>query len=186
MEIFASGPSIKRGTFTGNLARLNSLDIARRRFMPGMLFKADEKWWDTGRRSRGHNGLDLRFYETGSGEIVKALSEETKIPLVLTGTIIKITPDFIGHSIFAEHANPAPGRRLFTIYGHMVPDRGIQGRLLEAGCAIGRLAPSKGAVPAHLHISIALVPGDVPLESLNWETLDKTEGVLFSDPEEVI
>ena len=187
MEIFTRHLSITKRAFTRNLVRLNSLDFARWRLLPGMPFKAKEKWWAGGNRGRGHNGLDLRFYETAGGE-VKTLSGETKIPLIHTARIIKIIPDFIGHSIFAEHASPAGGKRLFTIYGHVAPEEGIEDRQLEGGCVIGRLAPSKGSVPTHLHISIALVPADkkIPLEALNWETLDETEGVLFFDPEEIL
>ncbi len=186
MGIFIRHLSIKKRTFTNNLVRLNSLAFARWKFLPGMSFKAEEKWWAGGNRGRGHNGLDLRFYETADGE-VKTLSEDTEIPLIHMGKIIKIIPDFIGHSLFAEHVkNPGGGKRLFIIYGHMTPEAGIENRQLESGCVIGRLAPSKGVVPTHLHISIALVPEDIPLEALDWETLDAAQGVLFSDPEEVI
>ena len=161
------------------------MDFARWNFLPGMLFRSEGKWWAGGVRGRGHNGLDLRFYETGSGE-ARTLSEETKIPLLQTGRIIKIIPDFIGYSIFAGHERRDDGRRLLTIYGHMNPAAAIGNAKLAGGCAIGRLAGAKGPVPPHLHLSIALVPADISREALSWETLDAAAGVIFMDPEQLI
>ncbi len=174
-------------TFTENLVRLNSLDFARWKFLPGMLFKAEEKWWTEGRRARVHNGLDLRLYETKSAG-VGTLSKGVKIPLLKAGRAAKITPDFIGHSIFVEHDGLFyGGKRLFTVYGHLVPEKSIEGGHMDCGGMIGKVAPSKkSAVPPHLHISIVLVPENIPLEDLRWETLDQAEGVAFLDPAEVI
>ncbi len=178
--------------FTRDLVCLNSLDFAGWRFLPGMLFKAQEKWWAEGRRAGRHNGLDLRLYETKNAE-VRALPEGAKIPLLKAGKIVRIIPDFIGHSIFAEHEEflfPPGGekakKRLFTIYGHVVPEEGIEGRRLDCGSVLGKIAPAKGIVPPHLHISMALVPGNIPLEGLRWEVFDQAEGVAFLDPAEVI
>ncbi len=185
---------ISGGSFTGNLVRLNSLDFRKWKFMPGMLFRSEGKWWpgpghpkNHARRKTRHNGLDLRLYETPSGKI-KTLPEETKVPLLKAGKIKKIIPDFLGFSVFAEHEVREAGGRLFTIYGHMTPEAGIEGRQLDEGHVIGKLAVSEGsAVPAHLHISIALVPENILAEeTVSWKILGEAKGVVFFNPEKII
>ena len=174
-------------SFTKDLVRLNALDLVKWEFPAGALFGSAEKWWaEKSFRAKKHNGLDLRFYETRAGEI-KALDGKTKIPLLRAGRILKIIPDFLGSSIFAGHDILEAGRRLFTIYGHMAPDAGIEGKRLEAGSVIGQLSENKKkTVPPHLHISIALIPESMSVKDLSWETLDESGKVFFLDPAEVI
>lgn len=171
--------------FTKNLVSLNGLFFRKWVLRPGMGFGSAEKWWAEGRRYRRHNGLDLRFYENGQGQIEK-LPVGTKIPLIYPGGILRIIPDFLGVSIFAEH-EIRNGRRLFTIYGHLVPEPGIEGRRLDEGAVIGKIGKlTKSPVPAHLHISVALVPPEIPAEKLDWKALDETDGVEFMDPEGIL
>ena len=151
------------------------------------------KWWAEGETLRPggqkHNGLDLRLYETASGQVA-ALSEGTKIPLLYPGRIVSISPDFLAQSIFVENeVNKAGrGKRLFTVYGHLLADARLEGRRLDAcldeGLVIGGLGRlKKSAAPAHLHISILYAPEDVPVKKLSWKLLDETPGVVFLDPE---
>ncbi len=179
--------------FTENLVRANGLDFRKWIFRPGMRFGSREKWWAEGLPPRAggwHNGLDLALYESGGGR-TEALPEGTKIPLLYPGRIVKIMPDFLGESIFVENeARPAAAKtkkRFFTVYGHLSPEPGIEGRRLEEGLVIGRTARlTKSPVPAHLHISVLLLPQEVPDERLDWKVLDETDGVEFLDPEGVL
>ncbi|MDA8325803.1 MAG: hypothetical protein M0033_06250 [Nitrospiraceae bacterium] len=150
------------------------------------------KWWAEGETLRPggqkHNGLDLRLYETASGQVA-ALSEGTKIPLLYPGRIVSISPDFLAQSIFVENeVNKAGrGKRLFTVYGHLLADARLEGRRLDGGQVIGSLGrPKTNTAPAHLHLSIFLAPEDVPVKKLSWKLLDETPGVVFLDPEGIL
>ena len=145
-------------------------------------------WWAGGPRKIGHNGLDLRFYETGTGQAA-ALAEGTRIPLIYPGRVVKIIPDFLAESVFVEAENKINEnkKRLLTVYGHLIAEAGAVGRRMDEGAIVGRLGKiKKGPVPAHLHISIVLVPEEITVDKLSWKTLDEADGVEFLDPEGIL
>ena len=147
-------------------------------------------WWARGLRKSRHNGLDLRFHETGKGQVA-ALKEGTRIPLIYPGRVVKITPDFLAESVFVEAENKVHEnknkKRLLTVYGHLIAEAGAAGRRMDEGAIIGRLGKTKeGPVPAHLHISIILVPEEIGVDKLSWKILDEANGVEFLDPEGIL
>lgn len=175
-------------SFTETLVRLNGLSFSKWLFLPGMVFGSVEKWWTEGQRAgaQRHNGTDLRLYEDTAGK-TEALPEGTKVPLIYPGRIVRITPDFLAESIFVENDICEKGRRLFTLYGHMLAGPHVEGRRIAEGEVIGRIGMvKKSPVPEHLHISFALVPEVIPGEELSWTVLDESEGIIFLDPEMIL
>ena len=174
--------------FSGNLAAVNGLSFKKWVFEPGMPFGSEMKWWgDKGPRGARHNGLDLRLYETPEGNPVP-LDAGAKIPAICDGTVVKIVRDFLGHSLFAETGIREKEKRLFTVYGHVRPVEGIaSGASFKKGEIIARLAgKNESGVPPHLHITLALVPGDVSVEGLSWEKLDSPADIVLLDPMGII
>lgn len=179
-------PAVASG-FCSDLTRLNSLDFREWLFRPGMLFQSGEKWWgDGGRRSGPHEGIDLCFYRTSSGE-QRILPPGTLIPVIYDGEIISITEDFLGRTIFVRHDLPSEGTaRFFTIYGHVSPHGGVSsGAAVNKGDAIAGIAERKGG-PAgllpHLHLSAAFIAGDMPPGMLDWKLLNEPDKVSLIDP----
>ncbi len=160
-------------------------------FYPGMLFNASDRWWGGGgRRDRPHEGLDLCLYRDRCGEKHR-LDETTEIPVIYSGEIIRICDDFLGQSIFVGHDTyDGNGNRLYTVYGHTIPLRGIdRGKAVSEGSIIATIAGvkrGKATVPSHLHISIAWIPETLPSKMLNWKTIDDRRMVNLLDPLKVI
>ncbi len=169
------------------MVRLNSLRFAEWRILPGMEFGSRVKWWSDGNdRKEAHNGLDLRFYNDPDGRIL-ALDRHAEVPLIYPGLVVRCVPDFLGQSIFVRHGITEAGRRLFTLYGHVVPAAGILNTALPEGAVIAALSEAGNMkVPCHLHISIALMPDSVPPENLGWKMLSENQDVTFLDPREII
>jgi hypothetical protein len=178
---------LKKTVFIEYLVGLNGLSVDEWIFYPGMLFKAEEKWWGKGGvREKAHEGLDLYLFMDRSGRI-NSLDEKTEIPVMYDGEVVKIDDDFLGSSVFISHGEyDGRGRQLFTIYGHIIPHCGIRrGTRLETGDSFARIAGVEGGkagIPAHLHISIALIPLSLPCERLNWETVSDRSTVTLIDP----
>lgn len=153
-----------------------------------MLFSSELKWWgEKEKLGHPHNGLDLRFYEAPDGTI-KTIDEDTKIPIIYDGRIVKVIKDFLGFTIFASHEIYMEGSQLFTIYGHVLQSPDISfGKPLREGARIATLAgPSTRNVPSHLHISVVLIPRALPKEALSWKLLNENKTVRFLDPREII
>ena len=174
---------LEKSHFTENLVRLNALLFNKWAFEPGMSFMSGLKWWgDKGDRGEEHNGLDLLFYETDDGRL-KIIGADTKVPIIYEGRIVRCITDFLGHSLFAAHEIYDGGSRLYTIYGHVLqaPDISI-GDLVKEGTAIAYPKASGLKTPGHLHISVALIPTTIPIETFSWELLNETADVHFFDP----
>lgn len=179
---------LNKSLFTEYLVRLNALRFVKWIFEPGMFFRSEIKWWgDKGPRGHQHNGLDLVLYEAADGTI-EALGKETKVPIVYDGRIVNVIKDFLGYSVFAVHDIHIDGSRLYTIYGHVLPDPGVSvGNLLSEGSMIGAIAgDSDTEVPSHLHISVAFIPEALPPKGFTWDLLDNNDSVLFIDPQRII
>ena len=95
-------------------------------FHPGMLFQSRQQWWgDEKPRSNPHEGLDLCWFKDVGGNR-QSLDHTTVIPIPFPGTIVKISRDFLGQSIFVAHdILPEPDRRLYTALGHTSPRPGL-------------------------------------------------------------
>ncbi len=179
---------LNQSRFTEHLIRLNALKFNRWIFEPGMLFSSETKWWgDKKARGRRHNGLDLRSYKAADGTL-RTLEEGTKIPIIFDGRIVGVIRDFIGYSVFAAHEIYDGDSVLFTIYGHVVQAQHVRiGETFRAGTEIAALAGSStGKAPCHLHISVAMVPGDMSPGILDWKILEEDKAVRFFDPLDII
>ncbi len=137
-----------------------------------------------------HEGLDLCLYRTEEGDI-HYVEENTKIPLLFKGQVVKIVGDFLGESVFIRHSiYDSDGSQLYTIYGHIKHDVNIHpGDKLSEGEIIGVIADKrKGGevIPQHLHISVAWITNTVHQHELGWQMMgDPTIAVLL-DPLSVI
>jgi len=170
---------------------LDSLGFKEWIFHPAMLFGSLYKWWgDLGKRQRPHEGLDLCLYQTKEGNI-NYLTGETKIPVIFTGQIIKVSDDFLGESVFVGHgAYDSNGSQLYTIYGHIKPSNNIRpGKRLSEGDIIGVITDtgnSEVVIPHHLHVSVAWIPNTMHVPELGWQTINDPTKVVLLDPLSVI
>ena len=160
-------------------------------FHPGMLFRAQEKWWgDQGLRAVPHEGLDLYSFETEGGR-VQTVDQQTQIPAAFAGQVVKIDPDFLGQSIYIIHAMYADdGRQLLSALGHTIPREGLKtGHMVAAGeiiAAVSGISGQKSNLPPHLHLTFAWVPKDVRVDQLTWKNLGHDPGIRLIDPLAVI
>lgn len=135
-----------------------------------------DKWWgDQGKRIKPHEGLDLCTYKTHQDQIL-FLDEQTKIPSMYDGWILKIVGDFIGKSVIIEHRfNKNGPSRVCTIYGHILPLSGLhEGKAVMEGEVLGTLAPprnSRRTLPPHLHLSIGWISNNISIQHLNWDSM---------------
>lgn len=156
-------------------------------FYPGMLFQSRQQWWGQEKlRSTPHEGLDLCWFEDVAGNR-RGLDQTTVIPAPFPGEVVKISPDFLGQSIFLAHAMvPASGHRLLTAFGHTTPLEGLAvgQEVLEGGLLAAVSVPvnRKTSVPPHLHLTLALIPEDLALEQLDWETIGTDPAITLLDP----
>jgi hypothetical protein len=156
-------------------------------FQPGMLFLARKQWWGRERpRPTLHEGLDLCWYEDMEGRR-RALDQTTVIPAPFAGTVVKISRDFLGQSIFLAHDDdPATGRRLYIAFGHTNPRSDLtEGQHFLEGDIIAALSNPgnrKTAVPPHLHLTLAWIPSTVGYEQLTWDYLGGAPDITLLDP----
>ena len=173
------------------LNNLDSLGFKEWIFHPAMLFGSLYKWWgDLGKRQRPHEGLDLCLYQTKEGNI-NYLTGETRIPVIFTGQIIKVSDDFLGESVFVGHgAYDSNGSQLYTIYGHIKPSNNIRpGKRLSEGDIIGVITDtgnSEVVIPRHLHVSVTWIPNAMHVPELGWQTINDPTKVVLLDPLSVI
>ncbi len=135
---------IDKSNFTASfmlLNRLERLGFYRWIFHDGMGFRDDVKWWaDKGGRPAPHEGVDFCCYENRAGQLL-SLSEETLVPVMYDGEVIKIFDDFQGKSILIGHEQYILGTRLYSVYGHTRPAAHLTaGSQVAAGEAIGALS----------------------------------------------
>jgi Peptidase family M23 len=168
-----------------NRPRLN--DFAHWLFLPGMLFQAREQWWGEEKsRPTLHEGLDLCWYEDISGQR-RQLDQTIIIPSAFSGTVVKISPDFLGQSIFLAHGRgPEVGRRLYTAFGHTRPvERLAAGQAIAEGEIIASVSSPdnrKTKVPPHLHLTLALLSEDIGPDQLTWDYLGSAKDIALLDP----
>jgi hypothetical protein len=159
-------------------------------FYLGMLFASTEKWWGAGGvRQSPHEGLDFCFFVDAEGD-KKQLVATTNIPVLFDGEVAAVFEDFLGKTILVKHEQHLLDEEMFfTIYAHVSPLTHIKtGLRLSAGELLGRVAlPAKehSKVPAHLHLSVALVPKTVDAEMLDWRVLSQ-QPVILCDPLDIL
>ena len=112
-------------------------------------------------------------------------------PVIFKGQVMKVDDDFLGESVFVSHDYyDNDGSQLYTIYGHIKPcGRMCLGERLREGDIIGTIADTRncaGAVPPHLHISVAWVPKSVRSQELGWEIIGSHTEITLLDPLRVI
>lgn len=172
--------------FHQTLIRENSLDrdgFAGWLFCAGMLFLSRAAWWgDRGRRSSPHEGIDLLLYRNGAGTLL-ALGQQTRVPVLYDGTVVCMVKDFLGISVFVEHAFPDRDRPLISIYGHTLPFPHVQpGTRLKEGEIIGTLGGRSGSVRPHLHLSTGRVAHRTLCSGLDWKRVNDPEAFALIDP----
>ena len=159
-------------------------------FHPGMLFQARQQWWGLEQsRSTPHEGLDLCWFEDVAGNRL-ALDQTTVIPAPSAGTVVKISRDFLGQSIFLAHdIEPMPGRRLYTALGHTNPVESLaEGQTVSEAEIIASISTPvnrKTTVPPHLHLTLAIIPDPVAREQLTWNYLGSGTEILLINPLDV-
>jgi hypothetical protein len=150
-------------------------------FLPGMGFGDRAAWWRGGAdRGSAHEGLDLRCYRTADGRRL-CLGAGSRVPALWPGQVAAVVDDFLGRSVFVAHrAADAAGRRLHSVFGHVVPAPGLApGAALGGEGEVGLIAPGRGAAPAHLHLTVALVAAGTRLD---WAALGDPGRAQLLDP----
>lgn len=184
--MFDPGPS----AFGALLDRWNGLAAAgflAWDFLPGMRFRERAAWWRDGAdRETLHEGLDLCWYRTRAGGRA-SLGPGARVPVLWPGTVVAVVPDFLGASVFVAHERlDERGRRLHSVYGHVAPTGGgSPGCLLREGDAVGTIAqppPQRAKIPAHLHLSVALIDREGGPARLDWTALQDGARVSLLDP----
>lgn len=168
--------------------RLNGFDaggFAAWEFLPGMRFGERTAWWRAGsERDLPHEGVDLCGYRAGDGRPV-SLPAGTRVPVLWPGEVVAVVADFLGRSVFVSHGvRDAEGRRLHSAYGHLRLSPGMEaGCRLEEGDEVGTIAGpagGRGAVPPHLHVTVALIAEAV--KAFDWAALRDPARVRLLDP----
>ena len=175
-------------TFIHQLSAANHherIGMERLIFYPGMLFGTAEKWWGRpGCRHSHHEGIDLCFFETGSGGYYR-LDETTRIPMAEDGRIVHIMEDFLGQTVAVQQTE-AGGRAFLTLYAHIEPAKGLSvGDRLSCGEVFARIAainnPKIMLLP-HLHISMAWADQLPDYADWTWKRLNHCGSECFVDP----
>ncbi len=180
-------------SFTEIFVRQNKLDgqaFAGWFFHAGMEFGSQQTWWGGKRkRARPHEGVDLCFYR-GVDDAVFRIDDESKIPAMYDGIVVKIMDDFLGKTIVLEHSFPSNGDSVFlSIYGHTKPMQKLEpGQRVNAGGIMATLAPHKNptAPVPHLHLTLGSSPRPVSYEMLDWSNIGNPDNVHLVDPLQVI
>jgi len=183
---FDPGPSAFEGLFDRRNG-LRAAGFVAWEFLPGMRFGERAAWWRGGTdRGAPHAGLDLCRYRTADGASA-SLRPGARIPSLWPGEVVAVVQDFLGSSVFVAHPlRDEAGRRLHSVYGHVRPAAGIApGTLLGEGGEVGLIADppaDRAVVPAHLHLSVALIAPEAGGGRLDWTALQETSRVHLLDP----
>lgn len=184
---FAAFAAQRFGALLVRWNRLDAAGFAGWDFLDGMRFGERAAWWRGGAdRGAPHEGLDLRYYRTGRGARL-ALCPGARVPVVLPGRVVSVVTDFLGCSLFVEHdLLDRRRRRLHSVLGHITPGCGLEaGSWVQADDEAGTIAEPAGrpgAVPPHLHVTIAMIDRDGGPARLDWDAMRDRDRVLLLDP----
>ncbi len=160
-------------------------------FYPGMLFNSIDKWWGTGgRRDKPHEGIDVCLFQGKTGSI-KYLNKTAKIPAIYNGTIVQIINDYIGKTVFVNHAiYDRKGNQLYSICGHVEPYNGAaSGADIDEGKIFATIADNgniRVKMLPHVHVSVAWIPGNFPAEKLSWDIMHDDSLITLLNPLDVL
>jgi len=178
---------ISKSSFTQKLVEHNQLDFKRWIFHPGMEFESHEKWWeDTSNRLIKHEGLDFCCYENRKGKLVN-LAENTIVPAMYDGIMVKIFADLLGQTIIVEHDLQDKENTLYSIYAHTLPVASLQtGSRIQAGEPIAMIwATGKKNIRSHLHLSVIWAL-DSAINDLDWNSMHKDKSVILCNPKDFL
>ena len=179
-----------KSSFCLNIIRHNGLDLTdfgEWLFYPGMLFNSDDKWWgNLSVRDTPHEGLDLSLYRDHNGRNI-SLKSGALVPVMYDGEVVRVINDFLGKTIFVRHREFGNCvQDFYTIYGHVMPSNKVaRGVILTEGDLLGSIADTSGSrsdLPAHLHISVALISKEITEDMLDWTAVRDLRRVKLFDP----
>jgi len=185
---------LRKSLFTQHLILKNDLHergFERWVFHPGMLFRAQDKWWgDQEKRDKPHEGLDLLLYRDRCNQ-TRCLEKNARIPVLYDGVTVGIINDFLGKSIIVKHhITSGVNILMYTFYGHTIPQNRLHlGSIVEEGDIIATLSGvgnTKSGMFPHIHISLGWASRAISPDKLNWETLDALDTLTLLDPLPVI
>lgn len=156
--------------------------------LEGMSFRSMFKWWgDRGLRKYPHEGVDLCMFRDKNGNIHN-IDEIFKAAVIYKGRIYRIIDDFMGKTLFVGHEIFDNSMQLFSVYGHVKPMDGIiEGLELRDNDIIGTVSNAKDTnIKPHIHLTMVWLPRDIPIDQLNWKTLNNKEISVLIDPFEII
>lgn len=177
--------SCSSSSFTKRLVQLNRLDkqdFQDWHLPSGMLFASTTFWWGTNEpRPRPHEGLDLKFFLNNHNE-VNSLQEGAMIPVLFSGQVVAIFPDFIGQSIMLAHEQLGT-HRFYSIYAHVLAEPTMTiGHHCADGEIIARIAQTKKAdIPTHLHLSTLWLSA-AHLDEICWQKINSAANIEMCDP----
>jgi len=153
-------------------------------FLPGMLFRARDKWWGKGKRALPHEGLDLCLFREKGGRLLR-LPASSGIPAPCDGVILGTALDFLGESIFFTQSDTS-GIPILWASGHMkLESQLVRQRVIQKGQILGSISQHRSKNPGmlpHLHISIAIPLHRVLLEEPSWKNLAKPQLAKLVNP----
>ena len=165
---------IPTSSFTADLVSLNILaDFAGYHFEEGMCYGEKSAWWPgTDERTHPHEGLDICFFKSRSGE-TKTLGIGTSIPPLFPGRVVNVFGDFIAWTIVMCHSIcNEKDQQLHSMYGHVDPEGhvtpGMEITTAEKIATIADSAIKKRPMISHLHLSTLWLPVSFPAESVSW------------------
>ena len=154
----------------------------------GMLFNSLEKWWPSeGKRPTGHEGLDICLFQDDNNNL-RELVAPIQIPAAMEGRIVKIMQDFLDLSIVVYHEKFSDAEwGFYTIYAHTTPkDHIIEGKSIEEGNLIATIQKTKTnkklEMLPHLHISLGWIHKSLPVQELNWPSINIRKDMYLLDP----
>ncbi|MFH2058372.1 MAG: M23 family metallopeptidase [Pseudomonadota bacterium] len=171
------------------IAQVNDLgkgSIVKWFFHNGMLFLSRDKWWgDFKHRSSVHEGMDITFYKTKTGDL-EHFDTSIKVPAIADGVLINICNDFLGQTLVVEHKKECTSnQRVIMVYAHLVPTKSLKkGAFIRKGSIIAQVCDTikNPQLPPHLHFSCFGVPCNIPPENLNWNLFSKQADINMIHP----
>nr|NJM04837.1 M23 family metallopeptidase [Desulfobacula sp.] len=155
-------------------------------FHPGMLFSSRDKWWgDFGTRASAHEGIDITYYRTLSGEI-RCFDDTLLVPAMADGRIINICNDFLGRTLVVDpEKEGSEGTRVIYTYAHVLPQTRLgRGHGISRDEVVARVCDTRKnpQLPPHLHFSCFEVRREVRPEDLNWSLFSRDPAVRGINP----
>lgn len=169
-----------------HLNRLGDGDPVQWLFYPGMLFSSWDKWWgDFGIRATAHEGIDITYYRTLSGNLCR-FDPSILIPAMEDGLIINICDDFLGRTLIIEHDQAELSgfnrhTKIVSAYAHLVPEKGLSiGQKIKKDQVLARVCPNvkNPQLPPHFHFSCFEIFNGLAPEKLDWPLFSSRDAAI--------